>query len=70
MNQSVSIEVIELENFGAKTSPEMAPAPQPHTCHAVFCSFFFDDSKQDSSTTAAHIKRIIELLNKHSIMSD
>ena len=48
----------------------MAPAPQPHTCHAVFCSFFFDDSKQDSSTTAAHIKRIIELLNKHSIMSD
>ena len=43
---------------------------QHNHSHAILCftHFFSDDSKQDSSTTAVHIKCIIELFNQHSIL--
>ena len=49
---------------------EIAGKPQTHTLYAVFHSFFSGDSKQDATTTIAHIKYIIELLKQRNIMSN
>ena len=64
----MSIEGISLENFSATTHTETSLTPQARTCHAVFHSFLYDDSKQNSATTITRSKRIIELLKQHNIM--
>ena len=58
-----------MDHFSASTKTETATTPQALTRHAVFHSFFSDDSKQDVATTIAHSKIIIELLNQRKIMS-
>ena len=37
-------------------------------CHAAFNSFLSDDSKQDASTTAENIKRLLSLSQKRNII--
>ena len=64
------IKGISLEHFSAPTQTETAETPQAHTLHAVFHSFFSDDIRQDSATTIANIKGIIELLKQRNIMSN
>ena len=66
----MSIEGIALDHFITSTQTEKAVTLQAYTSHAVFRSFLSDDSKQDASTTIAHIKCIIELLNKCNILSN
>ena len=65
-NISVSIEDIALDLFSANKQSLPLSAPPSHTCHAVFHSFLYDDIKQHSTTTAAKIKLIIELLRNRS----
>ena len=60
-NVSVSIEGIALEHFSALPQIEINSSKKPCTWHAVF-HFFSDDGKQDSATTTAHSKSLIELL--------
>ena len=48
-----------MENFSTTTQTEVSTTPEARTFHAVFHSFLYDDIKQDSATTTAHIKRII-----------
>ena len=69
-NISVSIEGIVLEHFRAPTTTDTAGTSQPRTCHALFHSFFSDYIKQDSATTIALIKRIIQLLKQQNILSN
>ena len=61
-NISVSLEVIVLEHFNALPQTEINSSAEPCPRHAVFHSFFLDDSKQYASTTTAHSNRLIELL--------
>ena len=58
-----------MEHLSATKHPLTLSAPQSHTRHAVFKYFFCDYSKQNASTTAAHRKHTIGLLNKRQIMS-
>ena len=69
-NRYVSIEGILLGHFSAPTHTETSGTPQECTRHAVFHSFFSSDSKQDSVTTTAHSKRIIQLLKQQNILSN
>ena len=69
VNRYVYIEGITLEKFSAPEHTEKSTTPKSHTQHAVCSLLFSDDSKQDAAKTIAHSKRIIELLNKHNIMS-
>ena len=68
--RSVYIEGIALEHLRAPTHIKTAGTTQARTCHAVFHSFLFNDRKQDSATTIAHSKHIIELLKQQNIMSN
>ena len=60
-NIYVSIEGIILEHFISKNQWTPPSSSQSRTRHAVFHSFLYDNSTQDSSTTVAHRKLIIEL---------
>ena len=66
----MSIEDIVFEPVSAPTQKETAKIPQARTWHAVFHSFLSNYSKQDSDTTTAHIKHIIECLKQCNIMYD
>ena len=55
----MSIEGIEFEHFSALPQTEINSSTKPFTRHAVF-HFFSDDRKQDSATTTAHIKNLLE----------
>ena len=60
----MSTEGIALEIFSALPQTEINSSTKPCPRHAVFHSFLSDDIKQDSATTTAHRKRLIELLKK------
>ena len=61
-NRYVSIEGITLEHFSATYQKISSYSSHSRTLNAVFHSFISDNSKQYAATTAAHSKRIIELL--------
>ena len=63
-NISVSIQGIALEHFSALPQTELKAFTKPCPRHLVFHSFFSDYSKQDSATTTAHRKLLIELFKK------
>ena len=58
------IEGVALEHFSALPQTEINSSTKPCQLHAVFHSFLSDDCKQDSATTTAHIKHLIELFKK------
>ena len=60
-NRSVSIEGILLDHFNELPQTEINASKKSCPRHAVF-NFFPDDRKQDSATTTAHVKYLIELL--------
>ena len=53
----------ELPKSGINVSTKLCPR------HAVFCSFFLDNRKQDASTTTSHRKCLIELLKGENILT-
>ena len=57
----MSIEGIALERFIALPKTEINSPTKPYPYHAVFHYFFSDDVRQDSDTTTAHIKSLIEM---------
>ena len=67
-NISVSIEGISLEHFSALPQTEINSSTKPCPRHAVF-HFPPDDSKQDSVTTTAQRKRLIELLKEQKLIT-
>ena len=62
----MSIEGIILERFSALPPKEIKSPTKACTHHAVFNDLFSDDNKQYSANTTAHIKRLIEMLEKKS----
>ena len=58
----MSIEGIALEHFSALPQTETKSSTKSCPRHAVFHPFLSDYSKQDSATTTAHSKRLIEML--------
>ena len=58
----MSIEGIALENFSALLQTEINSSTKSCLQHAEFHYFLSDDSKQDTVTTTAHRKRLIEIL--------
>ena len=64
----MSIEAITCHKFSAYKQPLPLSEPPSHTRHDVFHYFFSDYRKHFSATTAAHIKRITELLNNRKII--
>ena len=63
----MSIEGIALGHFSALTQTEINSSTKECSKHAVFHSFFSDDSKQDAATTTEHSNRLIILLKKQKI---
>ena len=55
---------VSLEQFNPQQQSHLCSGPDNPSRYAVFHSFFFDDIKQYSDTTSAHIKWIIKLLNE------
>ena len=68
-NIYVSIEVIVLEHFSELPQTEINSSTKSCPRHAMFHYFLSDDSKQDSATTTAHIKLLIELLKKQKVLT-
>ena len=68
-NRSVSIEGYALEHFSELPQTEIKSSTKPCTRHAVFHSFFPDDSKQDAATTTAHSNRLIEFKKMMLVLS-
>ena len=64
-NIYISIEGISLKRFSALPHTDINSSIKPCPLQSVFHSFFSDDSKQDSATTTAHIKHLIELLKEN-----
>ena len=60
----MSIGGIELEHLSALTQTEIKTSTKACPRHALFHYFLSDDSKQDATTTTAHIKHLIELLKR------
>ena len=60
----MSIEGITLEHFSALPNADINSNTQSRQSHVVF-HFLSGDSKQDATTTTAHIKRSIALLKKN-----
>ena len=60
----MSIEGITLEHLSALPHTEINSPIKPFTQHALFHSFLLDARKQDSATTTAHSKLLIEMLKK------
>ena len=58
----MSIEGIVLDHFSAVPNADINSTTPSRQRHAVFHYFLSDDSKQDASTTTAHIKQLISLL--------
>ena len=56
------IECIALEHFSALPQTEINSYTKPCPRHAVFHYILSDDSKQDNTTTTAHINRLTRLL--------
>ena len=65
----MSIEGIALENFSAEPQADINSTTLSRPRHALFHSFLSDDSKQDASTTTAHSKRLISLLNNKQVLT-
>ena len=68
-NRSVSIEGIALEHFSALLHTEIKASTKSCPRHAVFHYFLSDNIKQDSATTTAHIKHLIELLKEQKVLT-
>ena len=68
-NISVSIEGIALEHFSVVSQTNINSTTPSRQCHAVFHSFWSDDSKQDAATTTAHINRFISLLKDKKVFT-
>ena len=64
----MSIEIIALEHFNALPQTETKASTKSCPRHAVFHYFLSDDSKQDSATTTAHSKSLIELLKEQKVL--
>ena len=64
----VSIEGIDLEQFSATYQEKSSSSLNSLTNHDVFNLFLSDNSKQYAAKTAAHIKRIVELLEKQKVL--
>ena len=62
-NRYVSIEDILLERFSDTHQETYSYSVQSCTRHALFHSFISDNRKRYAATTAAHIKRTIDILN-------
>ena len=60
----MSIQGITLENSSALPQTEINSSTKLYPLHAVFLFFSSDDSKQDSVTTYAHSKCLIEMLKE------
>ena len=65
----MSIEGIILERFSALPPKEIKSPTKACTHHAVINDLFSDDNKQYSANTTAHIKRLIEMLEKKVLKS-
>ena len=65
----MSIEGIVLEHFSAAPQVDINYSTLSLPRHAVFHSFLYDDSKEDTATTTAHSKRLISLLNNKQILT-
>ena len=68
-NRSVYIEGIALVHFSAAPQTDINSYTLSRQRHAVFHSFLSEDSKQDASTTTAHIKKLISLLNNKKLLT-
>ena len=64
----MSIEGIALEQFSATYKETYALSPYSRTHNTEFHSFLHDQSKQYSATTAAHRKRIMDMLKRINFM--
>ena len=60
-NRYLSIEIIAIDHFSASTQSNSAVSDKDISCMSVFYSFFSDDSKQDTATTDAHSKHMLQL---------
>ena len=58
----MSIERITLEHFSALPQKNINSTTPSRQLHAVFHSFFNDDSKKDATTNTAHRNSFISLL--------
>ena len=68
-NRSMSIEGIVLEHFSAAPQADINSSTLSRPRHAVFNSFLSDYSKQDASTTTAHSKILISLINNKRVLT-
>ena len=68
-NRYLSIEGIALEHFSAAPQIDINLSTLSRPRNAVFHSFLYDDSKQDSATTTAHRKRLISLLKNKQVLT-
>ena len=69
-NISVSIEGISLEHFSAAPQADINSSTISRQRHAVFHSFLYDNSKQDSVTTTSNSKRLILLLKNKKLLKN
>ena len=69
INISVSIEFIALKHLSVLPQTEINSSTKPSPRHAVFDYFLSDDIRQDSATTTAHIKRLIEMLKDQKVLT-
>ena len=63
-NRSASIEDVALDHFSASTKSNPAVSDKEVSSQAVSHSFWSDDSKQYSTTTGAHSKNLLRLLQQ------
>ena len=68
-NRFMSIEGILLENLSELSLTEIKASTESYPRHALFHYFLSDDSKQDTTTTTAHIKFLIELLQEQKLLT-
>ena len=65
----MSIECIALEYFSELPKSDINSTKPSRQRHAVFHSFLSEDSKQDSTTSTAHSKRLISLFKEKKVMT-
>ena len=68
-NRSVYIDVIELEHFSAVPKTDINSTTPSSQRHAVFHYILCDDTKQDATTTTAHIKFLISFLKDKEVLT-
>ena len=65
---SVSIEGITLEHFSVSYQETSSSSSRIFKRHDVFLYFLLDNSKQDATTAATHIKMMIDLLKNRKLI--